>query len=407
MALPNRTKPKYAIVSRDEDAVIPSSSLLLMVLTFIRSISSLSHHASLKVPSSRLTLLSDRNAVTSRSCLSSTPVTNSSPTQPTSAQIAHSTAETSPTHLTGGDETWAPGLERVNKPLSPDKIQQEMKSRRFNIAVDSVWYYLALRGETRCAVLLTTNLDLRDSDKFAFAKVPFVATSHPDSGTESASTNTERSVGFFEHFPSDAEYLKVRKVSGTKDTFVKPSFEVEALGVRGAFSGVGTEKHQNIDQSYHISLKSTWADIANAPRHIEWTYEDQHGVFYPRTIRLLVIVNKANHSGTFPFDLILKKDLIVELHGIWDAVSRLVAKPMNHEGWRFRIKGNYKKELARAALDEARKTESSGISHPTSYGLHAGAKSWIMAQTTAEGFVPQSANRPPEESMNESQSSAS
>ncbi|THU81059.1 hypothetical protein K435DRAFT_972486 [Dendrothele bispora CBS 962.96] len=338
---------------------------------------------------------------------------NSPSTQPASAQSPESITGTLTARSVEGYR--APGIERVNKRLPPDKIEQEMRSRRFNIAVDSVYYYSVMGGtDSRCAVLLTTNLDLRDSDKFAFARVPLVATSDPNLGSRSSDINTENgpSVGFFEHFPVHDEYLEVRRKSGTKDIYVKPTLRVDVIGAGAELSGVGRTEHQNLDKSYCISLKSTKFEPANAPRTIQWTYEDQNAVFYPHTIQLLVIVNKIDRSSTsvlFPFDLTLKKDLVVELHshylrGIWDSVVRLIGKPMNHEGWRFRIKGNYKCELVKAALHEARNIDLSQ-SHPTLYGLHAGATSWIRAQTT--GFVLQSANRPSEASINESQSSTS
>ncbi|THU75302.1 hypothetical protein K435DRAFT_881118 [Dendrothele bispora CBS 962.96] len=98
---------------------------------------------------------------------------------------------------------------------------------------------------------------------------------------QSLQVSTQKDRWGFSNISIGCRIFGSSKISGTKDTSVKLSFEVEALGIRGAFSGVGTEKHQSMDQSYYISLKSTWTDAVNAPRHIEWTYEDQNDIFYP------------------------------------------------------------------------------------------------------------------------------
>lgn len=97
---------------------------------------------------------------------------------------------------------------------------------------------------------------------------------------------------------------------------------------------------------------------------------------------VIIIVNKCSdsHESWFPFELRVQWQFKVDVHGILDRVTRLVARIDKHEGWRFQIKGNYLPAQAKEALDDVQAAEGAGRI-PASVGLRAALKSWMSAKT--------------------------
>lgn len=109
-------------------------------------------------------------------------------------------------------------------------------------------------------------------------------------------------------------------------------------------------------------------------------FADETGTFYPPSINFLVVVENYTDDkplDCFPFQLTLDWNLKVDIHenALKRTFTRLVAKSEKHEGWRFKIKGNYKPEGAEAALNDAIENPEA----PSLVGLHAAAKQWRAA----------------------------
>ncbi|KAF7980090.1 hypothetical protein HWV62_39898 [Athelia sp. TMB] len=115
-------------------------------------------------------------------------------------------------------------------------------------------------------------------------------------------------------------------------------------------------------------------------------FRDPIGVFYPPTMRLLVIVRKRSSPDPFPFRLRLEWSLHVDVHGKYnhlvDGFERLMSWPWAHEGWCFEIAGNFNPDLAQEAFEDAQLQDP-----PTFVGLHAAVKPWMDSSSPAPGLV--------------------
>lgn len=103
-------------------------------------------------------------------------------------------------------------------------------------------------------------------------------------------------------------------------------------------------------------------------------------MYYPETVSVIVMVDKWTDEfipGWFPFLLNLDWKLRVDIHGrdISGTMKRFVANASKHDGWCFKIKGNYEPQLAKAALEDALKNQD----EPSLVGLRVAAKAWREA----------------------------
>jgi hypothetical protein len=77
----------------------------------------------------------------------------------------------------------------------------------------------------------------------------------------------------------------------------------------------------------------------------------------------------------------LQWSLKVDVHGFRRKIARLVSRPDKHQGWCFKIKGQWKPNDAKAALADA-KLAGTTDKIPSLVGLRAAAKPWMNAQTS-------------------------
>jgi hypothetical protein len=100
-------------------------------------------------------------------------------------------------------------------------------------------------------------------------------------------------------------------------------------------------------------------------------YEDEHGIFYPKEIDLLVIVQtkKFAPGSSFPFQLHLESDITVDVHtsrfNISEIVRLYTERRPGHKGWVFNIRGKFEPSLAKDALRRAKEDSNTiGLSPP-------------------------------------------
>jgi len=111
-------------------------------------------------------------------------------------------------------------------------------------------------------------------------------------------------------------------------------------------------------------------------------FEDKKSIFYPRTIRVLVIVEKFTQEPWFPFGLRLERELGVSVRSrkfhrdLQDIVTKhLKGLGAKHDGWCFRIQGKYKSHLAKSALEDVKSAGRNKI-----IGLYPATEPWREAQ---------------------------
>ncbi|KAJ7590141.1 hypothetical protein C8J56DRAFT_589061 [Mycena floridula] len=271
-----------------------------------------------------------------------------------------------------------PRLGRVDgEPVSKDTLS----SRRFSIAIQSVHYFLEA-GEIGCAVVVRTTFDLQKNDKLAYALVPLTARPSYDRSLDSENVQIEIS----EHFPASCEYIQVMRCAGTKQIVMLPKVGVNVLGSGAEFGGIGIKKSQDDSVSHTISLHPVRRVLAGHPTYLDWKFEDPSGIFYPPSVDLLIVVTKQqDQSGNqtwFLFELRLEWQLKVEVHGInWKGVTRLVERVNKHDGWCFKVEGNYKAELARQALEVARaQLQGRKEGESLTVGLEPAVGPWLKAK---------------------------
>jgi len=149
-------------------------------------------------------------------------------------------------------------------------------------------------------------------------------------------------------------------------------------------------KRRKDEQACMISLNPVQKVFAGHPTYLNWKYSDSQGVFYPPNVDLLIIVSKSTVSATkhevwFPFELRLEWELKVDVHGLWGSIIRLVHRADKHDGWCFKIRGQYKPSIAKDALEDARGALKDG--YIPSVGLRAAVKPWMIAQKKGESRV--------------------
>ncbi|KIJ31505.1 hypothetical protein M422DRAFT_266751 [Sphaerobolus stellatus SS14] len=250
------------------------------------------------------------------------------------------------------------------------------------MTIESVHYYLkpGVKNRVCCVVLLAATFILGVGEKIAFANVPLIA--HPaSSAVKTASTSMSESIDIASHYPSEEEHVRVGYIAGSKTIHATPVVSANFLGTGGQFSGLGVDKTHSDNRQYLISLHPIRYELDNQPTKLSWQFQDPKGIYYPRSTKLLVIVQKESesHEAWFPFQLQLDWQLKVEVHtqNPLRRVLRLVNRPDKHDGWRFNIMWNYNPEKAQEALEDAEALD--GRDH-TIVGLQAATRTWIAAQ---------------------------
>jgi len=143
------------------------------------------------------------------------------------------------------------------------------------------------------------------------------------------------------------------------------------------------DHHTQLDTAKLISLNPVRKPFANSPTILNWISKDPNGIFYPQSTNLLVIVKKATDKNEiwFPFELRLLWDLKFELRGFRQKVDRWVSRVDKHDGWSFRIAGQYKPADAQKALEDSKHAERND-KIPSLVGLRAAARPWMNAQAS-------------------------
>jgi hypothetical protein len=181
-------------------------------------------------------------------------------------------------------------------------------------------------------------------------------------------------INISENYPKIIEYVKVRQLSGFSDFHAMPTVNLAAAGVNVRLAGVGKDEHRVLDdQPKMISLSSIRLPLAGQPRCLQWyelgnqlqgsslthdnrTFEDPHGIFYPKTTKVLVIAAK-NISGkekSFPFQLRLEGTMRVDIHNppVINPIASFMGKPEKDDCWCFNIRAPYKVGVAKDALED-------------------------------------------------------
>ncbi|KAF5360027.1 hypothetical protein D9758_007549 [Tetrapyrgos nigripes] len=304
-----------------------------------------------------------------------------------------------------------PILDYVQRSPGAGKADDDVEKRRFNIRVESVHYELVKSKDNeypdrkQCAVLLKTTFSLMDKDKLASAKVPFLISASAGTVTTTSGEDGVSIVQIYRHYPDHHEFYAAETITGNQQTNVEPSIKVGSGSGPGIeVGGVGTHWQHSFSNVKRISLRSEM----QGQDFVRWIYDNPEGVYYPREVKLLLIVQRGHkeddsESASFPFQLILQPALSVDLYDhiprkMWNAFRRYVGKDRNHRGWKFELKGPFKPALARDAELEADRFEDtqagtsseqtkSGTFIPTRYGLHAAAKSWREENGISLGMV--------------------
>lgn len=254
--------------------------------------------------------------------------------------------------------------------------EQDLNRRRFGIVIRSVYYEPGPSGSLICAVLLRMTFRLPAGNKLKFALVPLSA--RPIKSEDQEPENSADSVEIDSYHPSDAQLAGVSWVKGTKEVYLKPQVSVSALGNNVSVDGVGIKKQYDINHIATISLKPAKVMLQNRPTRLEWRFEDEHGVFYPSDIDMLIIIENSTPTPelSFPFELRLEHNLTVDIHRVFDGITKFVrmvaGRRSEREEWFFNIRGKYKPTEAEEALRRAKES-------PESIGLHAALKEWLVA----------------------------
>ncbi|KAF7973129.1 hypothetical protein HWV62_16170 [Athelia sp. TMB] len=248
-----------------------------------------------------------------------------------------------------------PRLERLDgKQVKPEERQR----RRISIEIESVAYFRKVPNKgAGCAILLKTHFRLQQGECLSLATLP-LSTLPPDKdaiGKDSAGINIS------DRHPRNTQCHEVDRPEGAGSTVASRVLP-------------------------KISLASTQDALKNLPTSLHWLFRDPIGVFYPPTMRLLVIVRKRSSPDPFPFRLRLEWSLHVDVHGKYnhlvDGFERLMSWPWAHEGWCFEIAGNFNPDLAQEAFEDAQLQDP-----PTFVGLHAAVKPWMDSSSPAPGLV--------------------
>lgn len=114
-------------------------------------------------------------------------------------------------------------------------------------------------------------------------------------------------------------------------------------------------------------------------RVCERKFEDKNNIFYPPSTNLLIIVKSdVDAEAWFPFELRIHWELCVNVHDnpFMQSIVKFVARIGQHEGWCFKIRGEYEPALAQEAMDKAQNLEE------TKVGLHEAIRPWQKARGT-------------------------
>jgi hypothetical protein len=122
-------------------------------------------------------------------------------------------------------------------------------------------------------------------------------------------------------------------------------------------------------------------------------YEDRHGLYFPRSSRTLIIVEKEGSELTFPFDMFLSTKMFVDIRGeSW--ARRFVGRKKPDQGWTFHFAGNYNRREAQKAVQEMREAEESNGFVPKICGLRAAAVQYLQnVQDGSYGALPSPASQ--------------
>jgi hypothetical protein len=121
---------------------------------------------------------------------------------------------------------------------------------------------------------------------------------------------------------------------------------------------------------YFISLAADLNDIR--------TYEDPHGIYYPKSTKTLIVIEKDSTELTFPFDMHLSPKMFVDIHGKHWAERLVGLGKRPNEGWTFHFTGNYERTAAKNAVMEMGDAEDSNDFTPRICGLRAAAVQYLQ-----------------------------
>ncbi|TFK31920.1 hypothetical protein BDQ12DRAFT_744305 [Crucibulum laeve] len=265
---------------------------------------------------------------------------------------------------------------------------EALDRRRFCITINSVHYYLDAgpsdANRVCCAVLLTTTFILKAGEQIAFANVPLATQALRDAGSTSENAK-EGNINISSHFPAGEEYVKVGHWTGIRDIHATPVVRAD-FGIGGVeIGGMGVDRRQSDDKRYMISLQRVLVVLDEQPTSLSWKFEGSQGVYYPWSTKLLVVVQKLSENNElwFPFELRLQWKFKVEVHGdgLGQSIKRLLARVDKHDGWMFKICGNYEAGVAKDAMEDA-KMAAQHEKIPKMVGLRAAVMPWKNAQVT-------------------------
>jgi len=138
---------------------------------------------------------------------------------------------------------------------------------------------------------------------------------------------------------------------------------------------IGKDTHRSYEDTRWISLSSVQTIQENQPPSVDWHFKDENGIYYPQSIKLLIIVMKKaeGHEAWFPFQLRLSWNLYVDTcRG--SLFSRLVNRLGKHDGWKFDIKGRYQQKIAEEALEDVKHLNDGNAK---TLGLKAAARIYL------------------------------
>jgi len=236
-----------------------------------------------------------------------------------------------------------------------------------------VFFYPVL-GRSCCAVLLKTSFFLAN-DQLQYALLP-LAFGPPVPNTSDPPGDT---IDILEYFPSEEECVRVMGQQVEEQSSSMPNVAFPTPGGQVQISGLGRSK-----KSAGLSVCMIYLTPTRMPKmaahlpSMKWEFKDKHGIYFPSTTKILVVIEKQTTDPTFAFDMHLTQDVLVDIHTGWFA-RRL--KPRNErpkQGWSFKIKGNYKSSAAKQALEDAKEAEAKNVPHvPKFYGIRAAAVDYV------------------------------
>jgi len=260
-----------------------------------------------------------------------------------------------------------PTLTPAKQGERPILIGPQMKPYRFEVDIVSVCYYRRKEWAS-CAILLSTTFIL-DKEMLASASIHLSA--------ETDDENLKSSIDISNHFPDQEELVEVLRGSDMKTTSLTPNISAGGSIATVQLSGVGTSR---VLMATNVRRTISLVGVRKAKRtdefpEIEWIFEDQFGVFYPKQTKTLIIVTARTPVTEFPFSLRLKHPpMYVHVHSKGFFRSWFKKRALPPASWIFKLIGKYNHEVAEEALLETQTADRSKV--PRHFGLRNAATHW-------------------------------